>query len=519
MNAEKITPPTTRGTDPGFLLAILLVLALAAALRFPDLASKPGWYTDEGTLIVAAEALNEGAWNYLGLSDSILIAGRPPLFVAALALAFRLFGTDIGTLRAMTAGLGLVTALSLILVPAGLMGKRGRAIGLLAGALYAGLPYTVLYNRLGFSYNLPAALMPWILYGSVRYWRSGEKPGLLLACGLAGIGFLGELWMAAVIPFCLLLALFRRRRDLLPALVAALLPGLVYIGLMFARYPETFGFDLAFTGSRLNFSLLFQVRLVLMNYALLVTGEPWVALGIAGLFLIPERTFRNVALACFGLVFLAVARSVILLGVGAYQFMPLAPLVVLGLAAFVYAAGSAMIRWAEEELAAVTALTLPSRRLLGAAAAAFLLGVPLLVVSLGQAEGIMSGPEAEISWLLVDPEDARAAAVFVNARVDPESVVIASPAAGWPIDAHVTDFQVSLAYEGYRTQHFPTNIPRARFTFDPRVTQARFVIVDRIWDNWALSNVPDMHVIMDEIDGWPLAATIGEFRIYENPGR
>jgi len=495
------------------------ILLLAGLLRFTNLVNNPGWYTDEGTLLIAAQAFNRGGWNYLGLSDSILLVGRPPFFVWFLALALRLSTDGIATLRTISATLGVLTAASLVWLPGRALGAKARPLGYLAGTAYAVLPFTVLYNRLGFSYNLPALLIPWILFVLYRYWITGDRRWLALGCGLTGLGFLGELWMVAAMPFCIAAAFFKHRRDTPLALAAVLLPGIVYALVMGARYPESFWFDLRYTIGRASFSLLDQIGLVTMNYGLILSNQAWVLLGLVGLVVLRDSRFRNFAVAFLGITFAFAARSLALVGLGAYQFLPLAPVICLGIGSFLLAAHWYLDGWVSaglEQIDPERHLRPLSRKALTIGVSILVLGTPWLVIALNQVQAVTGNLPSEISYALIDPEDARLAAAYINARTASEDLVIASPALAWLIDARVTDFQVSLAYDGHLTRHFPTDIPRSRFTFDPRADQARFVVVDRIWDNWAASQVPDLGEILDEIATWPLAAEFGEFRIYQN---
>ena len=114
--------------------------------------------------------------------------------------------------------------------------------------------------------------------------------------------------------------------------------------------------------------------------------------------------------------------------------------------------------------------------------------------------------------------NARLAAAFVNERAAADDLVIASPALAWLIEANVTDYQISLAFDGLESRHFPTDIPRDRFLFDVSIRNARYVIVDRTIDNWAATNVPDIATILERTTQRPPVAQYGEFRIYEQDG-
>ena len=80
---------------------LVLVLSLAVFLRFSNLRTNPGWYSDEGAFINVAENLSQGKWQYFALQGSPLLVGRPPLFFVVLAGAFKLFGVDILVLRGL----------------------------------------------------------------------------------------------------------------------------------------------------------------------------------------------------------------------------------------------------------------------------------------------------------------------------------------------------------------------------------------------------------------------------------
>jgi len=67
--------------------------------------------------------------------------------------------------------------------------------------------------------------------------------------------------------------------------------------------------------------------------------------------------------------------------------------------------------------------------------------------------------------------------------------------------------------------HFPANIPRERFIIDPSLEHARYVVIDRIWRNWAALALPDVAKMITQVEGWPLVMKDGEFEVYRNPAR
>jgi hypothetical protein len=98
-------------------------------------------------------------------------------------------------------------------------------------------------------------------------------------------------------------------------------------------------------------------------------------------------------------------------------------------------------------------------------------------------------------------------------------VVIASPGLAWSLRANVADFQMSIAFTGQRTPHLPADVPRERFAFNPDYTQARFVVVDNLWRNWAVFTVPGVPQMLERVQTWPLMFQSGEIEVYCNPAQ
>jgi hypothetical protein len=83
----------------------------------------------------------------------------------------------------------------------------------------------------------------------------------------------------------------------------------------------------------------------------------------------------------------------------------------------------------------------------------------------------------------------------------------------------VADVQMATVAAGYLAPDLPSDIPTDRFAFDPDYRQARFVIVDNLWYNWAVWNVPGALDVLHEMQEWLLVFEGGEIEVYENPNR
>lgn len=485
----------------------MLTAALAAWPRLAgDLAANPGWYTDEGTQLDIARHLRAGESRYLALAGPTLLVARPPLFPALLAGAEMIFGPGMGTLRALTAGLGgLAVAALLLMLRHGERAWAGPTTTLpgLAAASLALAPTAALYSRFGFSYNLLAPLVIAVCAGLWGYAETGARRWLALAALAAGLGLVSDLWAGALLAPLILVAAWRRPRDLAWSLPLAAAPFALYAVMALLTAPAAFLFDLRFTLLRLNAVPLSQQFATLTDNAWQVARqEPWFALGGLGLLALRPARLRAAALLTFGLPLLLLGRTVALYSLSAYYLIPLFPLAALGLGAGLERAWHWTGGWRPARAALSTAWLLT--------------GIIALGVTLAQARETFTTP---IDDFLVAAADARAAAAFVNARLAPDDVVLASPAVAWQLSGRPADFQMAAAAAGLATPHLPADLPPVRFAFDPRFERARFVVVDNLWRNWAAVHVPTVDAWLRAMDNWPIVFRAGAVSVYLNPDR
>ncbi|MBL8056991.1 MAG: hypothetical protein JNK29_09855 [Anaerolineales bacterium] len=498
----------------GMGLGLLALLAAVPRLA-GDLAGNPGWYTDEGAHLDIVRHLLAGQARFLAVQGSTLLFARPPLFHLLLAGPVALFGLDMGTLRAVTGGLGVLSVAALYLAVRA--GTRRWAAGsqawpALAAAGLALAPTAVLYSRFGFSYNLLAVLTPVFLLGAWGHLETRARGWLALAALAAGLGLVSDLWAGALLAPLVVAALaaggWRGARALAWSLPLALVPFGVYAAVMTLSAPLALGergaafwFDLRFTVLRLNAIPLGQQAAALADNALQVARqEPWFALGGLGLLALRPARLRAAALLTFFLPLLLLGRTAALYSLSTYYLIPLFPLAALGLGALLERA------WA---------WTAPRRPLrAGLSVAGLLAGILALGVSLVQ---IREGFTTPIDPFLVNAADARAAAAFVNARIAATDVVIASPAVAWQLAGRPADFQMAVAAGGRATPHLPADLPADRWAFDPRFAPARFVIVDDLWRNWAAVHIPAVDAQLRAMDNWPTLFQAGAVRVYSNP--
>ena len=283
------------------------------------------------------------------------------------------------------------------------------------------------------------------------------------------------------------------------------LPLALYLLSMLLTSWDPFWFDLAFVRSRLAGQTIWaQGWLVLDNYTRLLSQNSWVALGVVGLWLLPTGKQKTIVLLALAIPLLILGRTAPLVELSFYYVIWLFPLWALGV--------GAIIRFG------LTHIAVTVRPVWwGSVVAVSVILLPLIMSTIITHNRIQSGFGTIIDPFLVAAEDAIAATDYVNQNSDVRDVTIASPAVGWRLNSQTADFQMALAATGIATPHLPANIPTNRYAFDPRFSQARYVIVDPLWHNWAAIHVPTLDQQLQTVEQWPLRFRSGNILVYENP--
>jgi 4-amino-4-deoxy-L-arabinose transferase-like glycosyltransferase len=512
-------------------LAVLGILALAAFLRLARVGDNPGWFSDEGTAINIAQNLMQGKVQYLAINQSTLLEAKLPLFSLILAGLFKVWGAGIVTLRTFTGILGVLSVGLLYGVLRVMRKEGGEALALLSAFLLAIYPKAILYNRLGYSYNLVTPLIL-LTFGGLWQYLGTRKNGWLAFAALAlGIAAAGDLVAVSVVPVFILIVSARSWRALLWSLPLIALPFAIYAAVMLVTAPQAFTFDLVFTLTRVGgVPLIAQFPMAAVNFAAVADFDGWFLPAIIGMFLIRSRRLKRLVLLFYLLTFVMVGGKVVLPGIGYYYISPFLPFIAIGIAslilyvtprlvAFVRAGLTDLYRqwgWVPVKKPGVQ-LTSGVTTLLTMLALFMMVISPVLFTIYQMTRQVYEGFDTAIAPLLIDPGGARQVADFVNQSVQPTDLVIASPAIAWMFHANVTDFQQVVAAKGIATIHFPDNIPPDRFAFPVDEKGARYVVFDRIWYNWAALNMPAVKELMDEIEQWPAVLKIGEYTVYANP--
>jgi 4-amino-4-deoxy-L-arabinose transferase-like glycosyltransferase len=498
-------------------LTLITILIFATYLRWKNVGVDPGWYTDEGTHLEIARHWLNGEQRYLAIGQSTLLFAKLPLFEWLLAAAIAIFGKSMTTLRMLTGGLGVMTVGLVYLVGRDWRLEIGDSANnlqslitnLLPVFLLAIYPNAVLYSRFGFSYNLVAVWVLLVFWGLGKYVHGGGQNWLFLASVGLGLGMLTDLWMVCLLPaFFLTIAsttLPRKPHDFFLAMTLVIAPFALFMVSMLLTAPNAFWFDMDYTLFRLGGrDLGEQFSLIIENITILFAQDRWFLLGFLGLFFIPPRKWRGLALVFFVSPLFVLGRTVALHGLSFYYLIPVLPFVAMGFGQLLFGLG--------QTLTHMLANFAPKQVAVGVTLLA--LATPFVL-----ADGFLfqNNQWFAVAPFLLNAENAGKTADFLNAQLQPDDVTIINPTMAWMIDGNVADFQMMVAVNEVATPHMPANIPPERWLFDPSLENVDYIVVDNLWENWTRVHVAEMPALFKELQTWDLLFEAGEIRVFSRP--
>lgn len=479
-------------------LILLCILYIAADLRLSNIANTPGWYNDEGTIIEIADNLAQGKFEYLGLKDSILIAARQPLFPCLLALLFKIFGAGIITLRAFTGALGVLNTLLIYLV----LRKEDKVLALVCSLCFAILPEAILFSRVGFSYNLVATLVLLALWVSFRYLEKGSGKYIYLTALILGLGFLSEIAAIAFLPVLLLLALWKNWKHVFLAALLYFVPFGIYSVVMLALSPQAYLYDIHFIFFRVSsLSVLLKGILFTMNMAR-IGDFLLIFAGLLGIiFWQGARVQKLVGLYLF-LPFLVIGTSTGITWLGEYQLIPLFPFIGIGLGCVLLLTLRKMHEFCQRIASSIQTRYAAVTRGKGKKAVFWIVEILMFLaliivpvvghVIITQLKIRDNEYVTSMDDYMLNTNEARQVVNYLNGNASPDDLVLASPALAWAIDKNTTDYLISLADDGKKTDFFPEGIPAERLAFPVEYTNAEYIVIDNIWRNWGEEFAPDL---------------------------
>lgn len=507
------TPRTAFWTPFRLNAAVTSILVLAAVLRLVNLRTIPGWYHDECIYVQQVANLMRGVLAWDNVAHSFL--PRLPFMHLLVMPFFAIAGADVLWVRFVTALCGILGT-GVVYLLAREIGFRGRAIA--AAAAFALLPYAVLINRWGFSYNLDMLLGALNVYCLQRFARDGGRGRFLwLAALAAGLSTLVDpIMLSRLVLMGVVAALALRTWRGIASVAISAIPLTGYCAWMLAFRREVFLEDVqVILGQRVLDTTLPALAQALWDY-LSTYSAPWLAVGAAGLFMLPAGRATRILLAAFALDLAFILKSsgpdaTIVFRMG----IVLAPALSIGIAAALAGTCRKIAELASAKdpknapLARLRLIFARMAPMVAGAAAVLCLAWPSVAGVNGQFR--YNYNEA----CIFDIADADATARWMNARLKPDDVVI-STHVNWMLNAQVTSpMIVDLLYSGQRSPIYFSGLA-GRTLRDISLERARFAIVHEATPGM-LKHYHFDRTQREIVDRWKIANQQGLFTVYENP--
>ena len=511
------------------LIIVAMIVAISAYLRFTHLNSNPGWYSDEGTWAIFTAKLSEGQNTYLGITNSNILFAKLPLFSYLGALLASLTKNGIPAIRHLSAGLGTINTLLIFIVVRFSGLKNSKYLAALSSLLYATFIDAILYSRIGFSYNLLATFTLFNYCGLLYFLRTNKTKWLILCALALSLGLLNELMGAIFLPAVIIFILLRQWKKLFWFIPLVLLPFLIYLISSYLKSPASFIFDIEYTFFRIaEFPLAESITLTWIDFYIFLSHNFWILPGIAGLFLIRPIRWRFSVLFFVFIPLLLLFRTVTLSDLAVNYLIPFWPFICIGLANFIFLATNYIIhtinelflyfdeRWKKRGRLKNNVIKW-GRPFAIILTVTYFIVIPQVVNLANLIYQVNTRFPQTFMGALVNSDDAKRVANIVNNKVSSDSLVIASPVLASLINCNVADFQTSLAYQGVETVHLPNNIPHNRYQYPSSFNDATYIIIDPIWTNWAIREMPELKNIYDKVRKWPIEFQINEITVFRNP--
>jgi hypothetical protein len=531
------------------LICLAVILLLGTALRLRNLTSSPGWFRDEGVYMEVAwnAAHGEarlGPINHTWVSPFQTI---PPLYPLASGMWMRTIGTlrgderpNIQTLRWFNVGCGL-----LVIVGAHGLGLAlgSPLLGLLAAALLAFDPLTVMFHRMGLPYNMLAIEIVAALGLAHLYFREPSVRRLIAPTLIAAMAPL-TIYYGITLPLALILgvALAGRQRDLwLPSL--AILPLALFLCGLWWVHP--LGLEADWAQFRADSSGTWSLADWTQDFRDLFATTPLIILGLIGLLMLRRGGVSLVTqLTVLIYLFLWLRRPhnniwihrpdlPLHMPVIIYPLIPLLPLLALGASRVLLTAWHHLRGDTLDGQAPGTELRLRVvNALFGAAVVVTLClmanvsirAIHLLPSPLRSDPPDLWGFESPLAHDLAilkseaqgwGSGDPGVSGFLWSQGVEPEELVIAEYPLWWTLPGRHATLTQSLASLGRSTDFFAEDMPRERFLYPCDWREARFVILDPMTERWRAEFDPAVREAVLEIRGlWRLVHRSGRLSVY-----
>ncbi len=506
-----------------------IILGLAALLRFVHLRTLPNWFMDEGEFTQLARYLSGGSFDFLGIRNSLLLIGRPPLFLWVVAGVFKLFGTDILILRVVTVLCSLVAIGVCFYLARQALGVK---TAFYAALLLAIVPDYIYNNRIGFTYNWTSLWMLVFVFAIWKYLAQRRAGWYVFACLAAGISIASD-YIGIISVLVLLYITIRQRPKQLWGLLLVGLPLILSVLPIFIVAPADAWGDITNTfiaGKENQWGLIVRLGDMIIRYGGVFINQVYIVLGIIGIFILPDKHLRNLLLLMLAGMFLLFTYSRDLSG---HYLLPIWPIIVIGLGNFIEKSVSYLhslvttsitgyFENSTKKLALAQNYLAPIGSTLAMFVVVYLPITWVLILSISSFVGGNISAENAMKWSpyfqgFVATADAEAIAQKIIPSLANDDFVVAPGVISWMLPSNSADARTVAAYEYGGETLDMVGFDRSRFTVDSSLGNAKYAIVDNSWRAWMVNLSPDIAALLKEVNTWPLIMAQGSLQLYCNP--
>jgi 4-amino-4-deoxy-L-arabinose transferase-like glycosyltransferase len=510
---------------------LLVILIISAVFRLYRLRTIPDWFQDEGEFIRLADYLSRGNFDFLGVRNSLLLIGRPPLFLWVLAGLFKLFGTDIFVLRSLTVICSFFTIGVCYFLTHQAIGKT---TAFYAAFLLAIFPEYIFYNRIGVSYNWTSLWMLIFVFGLWKYVSVNNLKWLLVTCIAAGIAIASDYIGIVCVLVLFLFILFSHPSQLWKMLIIPI-PWLISMLPIFIVAPVDAWHDLEFSlfwGLGGEGNILLTLATMTAKYSETFRRQPLIILGLIGIFTLTNNRLRSLLLILLGGITLLLLPSRVFL---AHYLLPVWPLIMIGLGSFLEKSISFIYSLVRSSISNLlkkmqrldinekfrNSLTQISSTLV----VFFIVFLPItwmIILSFGNfilspvstSLGLVENP---FSAGFISADQAEAIANEISPTLNQDDFVIAPSVISWMLPSNAADARTVVVYEYGGATLGMGNFDKDRFTVNSSSSNAKYAVVDDIWREWMVNMAPEISMLMDEVQTWPLVMERGSLQLFCNP--
>lgn len=505
---------------------LLVVIGYSGFIRIRNISTSPGGFRDEGTYLEAGWNLVNGEMR-LGAVNCTFASPfmtEPPLHPLLGGIAMKIFKPELRYFRLVSALFAVLATLLIFFVGREIKDEK---IGLVSAAIFAFYPFAVIYNRMGFGYNIYMFWALLVFFFSLKYLKTNKITYLILAIIFTALSILTIYYAVVLIIFLMIILISKKKYKLIILPFLSLLPIILFF--LYHIIAKTSGFSDDFTklffdfsqGSReLNQLSIFTSTMLHFKDYFGLGG--FFVVGTIGLFLIKEKYSRNSILLIYLLMLgIYLVRKDTQVATINYPLIPVLPILAVGCGQFFFSIIDVLSKIINQTFSQLNSEK--SKKYASAICILLLLSM-LYVYRLTTLWGIYGGFETTLDFgCIQDTNLAYEAANFINDNTNENDLVISDYNFWWMIDkAKVSNIPQSLIKQGIFNDFYRYPLSQDRFFYDPSLKKSKFVVIDHFYSHISSIPVGPLHqpikdTIINVEKNWKNVFDNGEYRVYINP--